>query len=346
MPALGERWLAIDFTLAAATTWAERGHTVAWTQLPFVNLPASSVAPAQLPSTPLRAVETVTTLTLNGDEFALVFDKVRGRIVSWTQRGLPLLELGPRLNFWRAPIDNDRGWSGCERSWREAGIDLLQHRVDGVEVNITDEAAEIVVQVRIAPPKFTRAIKAEYRYRFDGDGTLDLDVSGDFHGQWPATVPRIGLQLFLPSRLDGVRWFGLGPGESYVDSRQAARVGLWSATLDDLYTPYVFPQENGNRHETRWLELAALDGQGLRVDGQPLIDFSAHRYTPEEFTKAKHTTDLIPRSDIVLNLDYRQHGLGSNSCGPVPLPQTCAGTRPISVCRPAKSLQRHEPLNS
>jgi beta-galactosidase/beta-glucuronidase len=320
-PAKGERWLSIDFTLTAATIWAERDHLVAWAQLPVAAPQPPHVALVQIATTPSFAHETDTVFTLNGDEFAINFDKVRARIVSWTHRGLPLLELGPRLNFWRAPIDNDRGWSGYERSWREAGIDLLQHRIENVEINTGSDAAEIIVHVRIAPPKYTRAIKAEYRYRFGPDGALNLEVSGDFHGEWPATVPRIGLQLFVPSRLDRVNWFGLGPGESYVDSRQAARVGLWSATVDDLYTPYVFPQENGNRHETRWLELYGVDGHGLRVDGQPLIDFSAHRHTPEEFTQARHTTDLVPRPDIVLNLDYKQHGLGSNSCGPVPLPQ-------------------------
>jgi len=239
-------------------------------------------------------------------------------------------------------MDNDRGWHGYERSWREAGYDLLQHRIDGVEINTAPDSVEIVAQVRIAPPKFTRAISAQYRYRFGADEALDLDVSGDFHGEWPATLPRIGLQMHLPSALDRVRWFGLGPGESYVDSRQAGRVGLWSAAADDLYTPYVFPQENGNRHDTRWLELYSIDGNGLRVDGQPRIDFSAHRYTPEDFTRAQHTTDLIPRTDIVLNLDYKQHGLGSNSCGPGPLPQHLLAPGPFAFgvrLRPRSMLE-------
>jgi hypothetical protein len=127
--------------------------------------------------------------------------------------------------------------------------------------------------------------------------------------------------MHLPDALDSVTWYGLGPGESYIDSRQAARVGLWQASVEQLYTPYIYPQENGNRHDTRWVEFAGSNGHGLRVEGQPLIDFSVHRYTPEDFERAKHTTDLIPRKDLVVHLDYRQHGLGSNSCGPGPLPQ-------------------------
>jgi beta-galactosidase/beta-glucuronidase len=317
-----ERWLEVRFMLARDTLWAGGGHEIACYQF---QLDVGQEAPLRVPipavSSPLTSHETATRVTLSGDDFEVAFDKVRGRIASWTHGGESLMELGPRLNFWRAPIDNDRGWSGYERSWRQAGYDLLQHRIDRVEIQSTVKAAEIVVQARIAPPKFTRAIQAEYRYRFLPDGSLALEVAGEFHGEWPSTVPRIGLQLFLPAALERVRWFGLGPGESYVDSREAARVGLWQAAVDELYTPYVYPQENGNRHDTRWVELYRIDGGGLRVEGQPRIDFSALRNTPEEFTLAQHTTDLIPRDDIVLNLDYKQHGLGSNSCGPVPLPQ-------------------------
>jgi beta-galactosidase/evolved beta-galactosidase subunit alpha len=336
--ATGERWLEISFRLSHDQLWAEQGHEVAWAQLPMPTAAPPAAESVPNPSWPLKRVETGATLTLNGDEFEIRFDKVRARISSWTYRGEPLLELGPRLNFWRAPIDNDRGWWGYERSWREAGIDLLQHRIDKVEVVTNDDGIEIMAGVRIAPPKFARGITAQYRYLFRTNGTLRLEVSGEFQGKWPATVPRIGLQLHLPATLDRTRWFGLGPGESYVDSRQAARLGIWSATVDELYTPYIFPQENGNRHDTRWLELYGLNGQGLRIDGQPRIDFSAHRYTAEDFTLARHTSDLIPRNDIVLQLDYRQHGLGSNSCGPGPLPQHLLAPEPFRFAVELKPL--------
>jgi beta-galactosidase/evolved beta-galactosidase subunit alpha len=232
-----------------------------------------------------------------------------------------LIEQGPRLNFWRAPTDNDRGWQNYERSWREAGLDQLQHRTDGVEIATTEEGVAVTARVRIAPPKFTHGITAEYLYLFTPDGYMELRVAGEFKGQWPATIPRIGLQLHLPRALEQVGWYGLGPGESYIDSRQAARVGFWQAGVDTLHTPYVFPQENGNRHETRWVRFAAPQGYGLQVQGDSYFDFSSHRYTPEDFERARHTTDLVARPDIVVHLDHKQHGLGSNSCGPIPLPQ-------------------------
>jgi beta-galactosidase/evolved beta-galactosidase subunit alpha len=134
-------------------------------------------------------------------------------------------------------------------------------------------------------------------------------------------LPRIGLQLAIPQDLDQVSWFGCGPSESYPDSKQAARVGLFRHTVDELYTAYVYPQENGNRSDTRWVAFADLRGHGLLAAGMPLINFSAHRFTTEDLDNAKHTYDLPRRDEITVNLDYVQNGLGSASCGPGVLPQ-------------------------
>jgi hypothetical protein len=227
----------------------------------------------------------------------------------------------PKLHFWRAPTDNDRGWANYEATWRKAGYESLQHRLDSIHVEESVETTTVVVKTRIAPPKFIRAITAEYRYTFYPSGEVCLDVAGEFTGEWPETVPRIGLQLLLPEACAECSWFGFGPGESYIDTHQAARLGVFKSDVDAMFTPYVLPQENGNRHNTRWLELTTAEGKGIRLDGKPTIDFSAHRYTAEQLTAAKHTTDLVPGKHVVLNLDLAQNGIGSNSCGPTPLPQ-------------------------
>jgi beta-galactosidase/evolved beta-galactosidase subunit alpha len=113
-----------------------------------------------------------------------------------------------------------------------------------------------------------------------------------------------------------VTWLGRGPGESYADSQQAARVGLWRASVDELWTPYVRPQENGNRSGTRWVALRDAAGAGLLAAGDPALNFSAQRYTTEDIDRAEHTYELAPRPTITLHLDYQQNGLGSGSCGP------------------------------
>jgi beta-galactosidase/evolved beta-galactosidase subunit alpha len=129
-------------------------------------------------------------------------------------------------------------------------------------------------------------------------------------------LPRIGLDMTLPGILDHVTWLGRGPGESYADTKQAARFGLWQATVDALLTPYVRPQENGNHTDTHWVALQEERGVGLLAAAQPTLEFSAHRFTTEDLDQAQHTYDLTPRSTITLHLDLQQNGVGSASCGP------------------------------
>jgi beta-galactosidase len=139
-------------------------------------------------------------------------------------------------------------------------------------------------------------------------------------GGWTLPLPRLGLRMALPGEFEYVEWFGLGPGEAYRDSRRAARMGRFRATVDELQTPYVFPQENGNRADVRWLTLRNGTGAGLAVTGEPVIDITARRWTSEALDAARHPIDLQPEERIWLNLDYGQNGLGSASCGPGVLP--------------------------
>jgi beta-galactosidase len=101
----------------------------------------------------------------------------------------------------------------------------------------------------------------------------------------------------------------------------AVRVGRWSASVDDLQTPYVFPQENGLRQAVRWATLQAPDGSGLRISSPDTFGLTVRRWTSADLEAARHTSDLVPRDRLYVNLDIAQHGLGTASCGPGVLPQ-------------------------
>lgn len=316
-----EYYLTLSFTLNGSENWAERGHEIAWAQF---KLPESTLIPMTLPASELpklQVCESDLTLTIIGLDFEVSFCKIYGQIIDWQIQGKSVMNTGPKLNFWRATTDNDRSWTNAE-PWRKAGLDHMQHRIDGFEATQTaDGSVKVLVKSRIAPPIHDRCFRCEYEYTVFGNGYINLTVHGIPEGEWPDTLPKIGLTMSLPEEFDNASWFGRGPGESYVDTKQAGRFGIYSKSVDELFTPYVFPQENGNRTDTSWVALTNTKGVGIFAQGEPLIDFSAHRFTAEDLEKARHTYELIPRDEIILNLDYRHNGIGSASCGHFPWPQ-------------------------
>jgi beta-galactosidase/evolved beta-galactosidase subunit alpha len=187
----------------------------------------------------------------------------------------------------------------------------------------------VEIRTRIAPPVKACGFDCTYTYHIYGTGDVIIEVSAEPDGELPETLPRLGLRMRMPGDISRAAWFGRGPGEAYIDSREAALVGFYARDLDELHTPYVFPQENGNRHEVRWASLTNVRGEGLLVAGMDMLDFSAHRYSLEDLDAARHRNDLPRRDFVQLHLDHRHHGLGSNSCGPMPLEKHRLLTAPM-----------------
>jgi beta-galactosidase/evolved beta-galactosidase subunit alpha len=313
--------LLLRFTLAGDTAWAEAGHEVAFAQFELpIAAPLPLVAALDRSAlAPVHCRQVGTHLHLDTGDFALTFDTARGIVHHWSVAGTTLVTAGPRLTLWRAPIDNERIGSGeaVNRRWRERFLHLVQHRLDDFAYeNLDDGTARVTVHTTVAPPVYEAAYDCRTTYTVLGSGDVLLQVEGTPRGEWPMMIPRVGLEMTLPTTLDHVAWLGRGPGESYVDSKSAARFGFWKGTVDELFTPYVFPQENGNHTDTHWVALSDGRGTGLLAVGDPQLDFSAHRFSTEDLDRARHTSDLQPRDSVTLHLDWRQNGIGSNSCGP------------------------------
>jgi beta-galactosidase/evolved beta-galactosidase subunit alpha len=160
-----------------------------------------------------------------------------------------------------------------------------------------------------------------YRYDIFPQGQVFLTVSTQPQGAGPRVLPRWGVRLVLPEEFRQVSWSGRGPGESYQDSFQGQRQGWFHQLVDTLYTPYVFPQENGNHFETQWVAVTNDRGVGLYAAATPALEFSALRFDARDLEQATHAHELRPRRSVIWHLDWRQQGLGSGSCGPGPLPQ-------------------------
>jgi beta-galactosidase len=150
-------------------------------------------------------------------------------------------------------------------------------------------------------------------------------------GDWPCPWPRVGLRMAVPAGLRRVEWFGRGPGEAYADTGRAARVGRFAASVEELQTPYLYPQENGSRADVRWATLGDGRGNGIRVEGEPTVHLTVRPWTSEQLDRARHPTDLRPEGRLWVNLDLAQQGIGSASCGPGVLPAYRLDPAPASL---------------
>lgn len=314
-----EYFLYISFCLKHDAKWADKGHEVAWEQFELkYNVPAPAVLdPADLPE--LKVEENEFQFEITGSSFKVVFDRKRGQISSYVFNGHELFNAGPHVNIWRAPTDNDA--PKLARQWYEAGYDRLKLSEVNCELTLVEPTA---VQIEVTACADSTSGPARfayyYQYRIYGSGDIVLTTTVQPDLNLP-TLPRIGLQMNLPSEYQVMTWFGRGPQENYWDRKAGYPVGIYQGLVQDQYVPYIHPQENGNKTDIRWVALTNHDQIGLLVVGQSLVETSAHFHTTDDFEKAKHTYELKPRDYIVFNVDYRQTGLGGGSCGPMTLPK-------------------------
>jgi len=321
--------LHLSFALANSTLWAEKGYELAWAQFLFPTKTPSLAAFAEPRGSELTLDQSGNKVLIEGGDFRIEFDRHSGTIVDWRYRGSSLVAQGPRFNLWRAPTDND---VHVAKQWYQERFDKQMQRTADVRVsrNSPVEAA-IEVDAVIAPRAIRPQLACTYRYVIHGSGSVVLTISVRPLRDNLPVLPRVGLLMSLPSGFEDFSWYGLGPHECYVDRQESGRLGVWKSTVTEQYVPYVKPQEHGNRMNVRWATLTNPQGLGLALFGFSTINISALHFTPPDLTDAKHTVDLAPRPETFLCLDHAHHGLGSNSCGPVPLDQYHLRAKPMQL---------------
>ncbi|MFL6256531.1 MAG: glycoside hydrolase family 2 TIM barrel-domain containing protein [Pyrinomonadaceae bacterium] len=302
-----EYFLKVTFALAADASWAKRGHVVAWDQfaLPYGGREAAPLDAASAPA--LAVEETADAVTLRGPRFLARVGKASGALEAYEVAGRQLVAGALAPNFWRAPIDNDRGNQMAKRLgvWRTAAA---ERKVTRVSIERLGTGAARVTAEATLPPEGS---KTRTSFTVYGSGVIEVESALTPAAGAPE-LPRVGMQMLIPEEFRNVEWYGRGPQETYWDRRTGAAVGLYRSTVDELWTPYVEPQENGNRTDVRWVSFTNASGAGFRAVGLPEIYFSAWPFRMSELERAKHSAEIQKGKEITVNLDHRQMGVGGD----------------------------------
>jgi beta-galactosidase len=257
---------------------------------------------------------------VSGQGIYLLINKKTGLLDHYAFRGITYIDLPVMPNFWRAPNDNDFGNRMEQRQgiWRNAGKNIKLTSLDVQHAN--DAVVRIFAEHEL--PDVRSVLKTNYMVVSNGEVVIEMQIFPGVEGL--PDLPRFGMQLMLADGLDRLTYYGRGPHENYIDRNTSAFVGLYSSTPAREYFPYIRPQENGYKTDARWLILADNAQKGLLFKSSGKFGFSALHFTTEDLDQLtkenyRHTIDLQPRKETILNIDFRQMGVGGdNSWGAKP----------------------------
>ncbi len=326
-----EYYLLISLRLRQKTLWAEKGHEVAWEQLhlPWFR-PEHAITWIENPA--LEVMESDSSIHISGKDFSYIIDKSEGKLISIKSGGKEYLRKFNSLNIWRAPLANETdewnfGSSNLKHvingyghfaatEWYSSGLDrpdCITGRLNWEKMK--NDRVTISVQKTLVPHNKRGVFVNNLEYIIEGNGVITIKSEIIPDGQLPAWLPRIGQEWIFDKTMNRVQWYGRGPQENYPDRKSGYRIGIYKSTVDEMYEPYLIPQDYGLRTDNRWLRITDSEGAGLEFRGDKLFNFSAHPYSTENLTRALYTYQLQPYEGIVVNLDFATSGVGCTAIG-------------------------------
>ena len=264
----------------------------------------------------LQVSEDDTQIHIKGREFVYTIDRRTALFTEMKFAGREYLNHPMELNIWRAPTDNDMY---IKSEWKKAHYDKAYTRAYTTEVVQGKHGVKITSHASVVAETVQKILDVTITWKIEAAGKIDADIAVTKDDEFP-DLPRFGVRMFLDKKLSAIRYFGMGPQESYCDKHQAASHGLYQANVDDLHEDYIRPQENGSHYDCEYVELNN-SRYGIVVSAENAFSFNASYYTQEELEEKTHNYELIESDSVVFCVDYALNGIGSNSCGPVVLEQ-------------------------
>lgn len=310
----GEVLLNVYATQRAYNSLIPEGHLVASEQLAVSGEYSYACA---TPEGVIEVEKAENWLAAFAGETGVLFNTSNGRLERYVSNGRNVMVQLPEPWFWRAPTDNDWG-EGLQRTcnvWRTNRGRIVDSSVEEYEDRVVVRSVKEIVD---APSLFTTT------YTFLADGSLRVEVEWERKGEFVPELPRLGMRMIMAQNYKNFTFYGRGPWENYSDRRESAFLGIYEQSTDEQLFRYVRPQESGNKCDVRWLELTNDEGVGIRIEGMQPLSVSAMPYRSEDLDpgltkKQMHYSDIEPRREVVLQVDFAQRGLGGdNSWGMSP----------------------------
>ncbi|WP_252191146.1 glycoside hydrolase family 2 TIM barrel-domain containing protein [Polaribacter sp. Q13] len=298
-----EYWLKMSVQEKGTTFWAAKGYEVANEQLLIKEKTAIKTYQSASKAA-LQVVENTAEITVSGKKYAAKVSKETGALISFIKKGKEQISSPLKPNFFRPPIDNDlRGASSKDFRKSRGYWEFLNDKLEIKSVKvIAEKTNEVTVLVE---KSYKDEVKLNINYHFLSDGRIVVKMDLDANKNLPGLV-KFGVTLGIPNRYKTTTFYGKGPWENYIDRKRGTEVDEYIFKTDDLFTNYVFPQENGNRSDVRWLQLSENRKNSLKIEGASTFGFSIWPYSPENIQNAKHPYDLKKQGFYTLNLHLIQ----------------------------------------
>lgn len=306
----GERVITVSLLTKEPTPWAEMGYELAFGQcvLPFAPKAAHREA------SPLRIVRGDYNTGVYTDRLSALFSPKFG-LVSIKLCGEELVQTPPTPNFWRALTDNDRGNGLGLRAamWKTAG----EYAVPQNGYTVKAERDQVAIAYTYILPT-AKTTTCDMIFTVKSDSTLHVEMAYHAKNGLPE-MPEFSFMAALDGRYHNLRWYGYGREDSYEDTVQGARLGLFAATTQECFTPYLKPQECGNKMGVRFMELLNDKGRGVLITCDAPLAVSALPYTPSEVEQARHPNELPDSSRTILRISARKMGVGGDDSWGAPV---------------------------
>ena len=305
-----EYCIVVSFVLKENTIWEKAGYEIAFGQH-MIKKPVSEYSCD-------KSVELVVgngNILVRGENFKALFSRMNLGMVSYVYGGVEMLpNTIPLPNFWRTPTNNDSGNMMPQRyaQWKIASMYVTtrqDQRFADTSPRVEKNDNNIAITYTYFMPT-TPQSSCEATYRVFGDGTIETTLSYDPVKEL-GDMPEFGMMFKLDADYDTVKWYGLGPQETYEDRQHGGKYGVYENKVADNIAEYLVPQESGNKCRVRYAKVMDKKGRGMLFFGDEL-SFSALPYTPHELENAAHHFELPPVHYTVVRVAKKQMGVGGD----------------------------------